>query len=284
MCLTDLFLEFIDLKSVIYSPETMRSKLSNFKTHIKPILGTVDILDIKYHVMQSLLNDMVKNGYAPKTAAHVRDILKTVFEYAFINEYISKDVTFGLKVRKIDNKRSLTLSDIQIKSFIHNVRFEPNALWRSFFLFLLGGRRLNEAKSLQWEWIDLDRKQVVIPALSSKDRKSHAYGLSDLFIASLNSLPVVSPYVFASPVTCGKLQCVKRSFQKLLIRSNIEIGSFRVHDIRHLVGSVSIRSGMSLDSVRESLGHSSYQTTLRYVTADTSKSRKTSNFISTFCD
>jgi integrase len=279
MTLTQTFNEMLDMQ-VSYSYHTVVCKKSAFKKHIAPIIGGLDINEITYPQLQNLLNNMLKTGYMPKTVSHIRDILTTSFDYAErIGLLSGKNFARLLQLKKIDNRAFLRLSKSECVAFVSAVKNEPNLFWRGFFIFLLSGRRLNEAKSLQWSWIDFDSLSVCVPAISSKDRYSHSYALTPELAYILKQLPRTSSLVFPSPATGLKLQDVRKAFAKILDRAGIDNKKMRIHDIRHLVATVSLNAGMSLEDVKYALGHNSLQTTMRYITNDVSKSKKVSSFI-----
>ncbi len=274
-----LFREMLEMQ-ISYSVHTVDSKKCAYRKHIAPFIGSLDIDLIKYPLLQSVLNTMLKNGYAPKTVSHVRDIITTTYDYAERLEVLqSKNIARLLILKKIDNRAFLKLSMSECVNFVSAVKNEPNIFWRGFFLFLLHGRRLNEAKSLLWSWLNLDAKTVLIPAISSKDRYAHSYALSDDLVSILKQLPKNSNLVFPSPATGLKLLDVRKAFLKILFRAGIDKKNMRIHDIRHLVATVSLNSGFSLEHVKYTLGHRSLQTTTRYITNDTKKSADVVGFI-----
>lgn len=267
------------IKEFEYSPHTLVDKKARYGKHLKPVIGDIEIGSLRYPMLQSILNTMIKNGSAVKSVAHVRDIIRTVFAHAMRCEYIEKDPSLYLTLKKIDNRRFLRLSKSEIVAFVSAVKNEPDLYTRCLFMFLLHGRRLNEARKLRWDWIDFDRKSVLIPALHSKDSFSHVYALTDEFLEALRFLPRLSDLVFPSKVTGIEFVDVRKSFWRVLSRAGIDRKNMRIHDIRHLIGTTAISSGMSLEDVKYTLGHNSISTTMRYVSADTSHSRRVTAFV-----
>lgn len=282
MTFNDIFLELMELKEFEYSSHTLADKKAIYNKHLKPLIGDFDISVLTYPILQGSLNSLLKNGYAPKSVAHVRDIIRTVFAHANRLEYISKDSSKYLTVKKIDNRRFLLLSTAEVKAFILAVKTEPDLYARCLFMFLLHGRRLNEARQLRWDWINKETKSVLIPALHSKDSFSHVYALTDDFLENLAFLPRFSDLVFPSRKTGAEFVDVRKAFWKILERANIPRKKMRIHYIRHLVGTVAIASGNSLEQVKYALGHNSISTTMRYVTVDAEKSRAVTSLIMSF--
>lgn len=279
MTFDNCFKELLEFVKYEQTPHTITSKLSAYNKHIRPVVGALSMDSISYPIMQGVLNTMLKDGYAPKTVAHCRDIFRTTFTHALRCEYIDKNPSMLLRVKRIDNRRFLNLSKSEVASFISVVKNEADLYTRCLFMFLLHGRRLNEARQLQWSWIDFERKSVTIPALHSKDRFSHVYALTDDFLENLKFLPCLSEFVFPSRVTGVQFVDISKSFHRILRTAGIEKGRFRIHDIRHLVGTVAISSGKSLEDVKYALGHNSITTTMRYVSQDATKSRGVSDLI-----
>ncbi len=275
----ECFDELMELQAFELAPHTIRSKKSAYKKHLSPYIGSSMITELRYPVLQSVLNGMLKNGYANKTVAHIRDIIRTVYSHALRCEYIEKNPSLHLVVKRIDNRRFLMLSQAEIVSFVSAVKNEPCLYTRCLFMFLLHGRRLNEARQLRWDWLNLEKQTVTIPALHSKDRYMHTYALSDEFVNELRFLPVHSDLVFPSAVTGVQFVDIRRPFKRILKRAGIDKKKMRIHDIRHLVGTAAVAAGMKLEEVMFALGHQSINTTKRYVTAGTAESSRISSLV-----
>ena len=59
-----------------------------------------------------------------------------------------------------------------------------------------------------------------------------------------------------------RIKDVKRSFKTACTRVGIE--NFRIHDLRHTCASLAVSEGVSLEALRDLLGHSSVTVTERY--------------------
>jgi len=79
-----------------------------------------------------------------------------------------------------------------------------------------------------------------------------------------------SGYVFLTPkgTPYRKEDSLKYSFKRACERAGIE--NLRFHDLRHTAATRMIEAGASIVAVSKILGHSSIQTTMRYVHPDNS--------------
>jgi integrase len=68
--------------------------------------------------------------------------------------------------------------------------------------------------------------------------------------------------IFPSPISGRKFTNVKKAWKGIL--ENAQIENFRWHDMRHDFASQLVMKGVDLNTVREIMGHSDMQTTMRY--------------------
>ena len=71
---------------------------------------------------------------------------------------------------------------------------------------------------------------------------------------------------------------VTQTFSKVLDDNNLR--HIRLHDLRHSCGTLLIRNGVSVKDIQIWLGHSNFQTTLRYAHADIENKRISASVIS----
>ena len=70
---------------------------------------------------------------------------------------------------------------------------------------------------------------------------------------------------------------VTQTFSKILDNNNLR--HIRLHDLRHSCGTLLVRNGVPLKDIQIWLGHSNFQTTLRYAHADVENKRISANVI-----
>ena len=125
------------------------------------------------------------------------------------------------------------------------------------------GMRRGEILGLKWNNIDFD--YGFIELLETKSGKSRKIPISTRLLTTLNKLEKISEYVFVNPKTREPYTDIKKSFKTLLKKAKIE--NFRFHDLRHTVATRLATSNIDLIVVKEILGHSKIETTMRYAHA-----------------
>lgn len=128
-------------------------------------------------------------------------------------------------------------------------------------LLILTGARLGEILTLKWEYVDEERRLILLP-----DSKTGAkpIPLNQPALDVLARLPRIAsnPYVLPGHITGGHLVNIQKPWRTL--RKTAALGDLRLHDLRHSFASVAVAEGGSLPILGKVLGHSQPQTTARY--------------------
>lgn len=148
------------------------------------------------------------------------------------------------------------------------------------------GLRKGELLSLRWEDIDLVNDFLTIIGESAKSGKSRHIPLNQnakhalrKWLADVNQAKAIeSPLATADPKAVNEkvkatgyvfegdhgnhLADIKKGWGNLLEEAGIS--NFRFHDLRHHFASKLVMAGVDLNTVRELLGHSNLDMTLRY--------------------
>ena len=137
----------------------------------------------------------------------------------------------------------------------------PFAVAAIRFLLLTGWRE-QEALTLQWADVDMERGAATLP--NTKTGKSHR-PIGAPAIGLLAGLPRLDGSRYVFPGTGGAarpLREIKRVWTA--VRHAAGLDDVRLHDLRHTVASFSVASGHSLFLTGKLLGHARAETTQRY--------------------
>lgn len=125
------------------------------------------------------------------------------------------------------------------------------------------GMRRGEIFNLRWENIDFELGYIEL--LKTKTGKARKIPISASLRKVLESINPISEYVFINPQTNKPYTDIHNSFGTVLEKANIH--NFRFHDLRHTVATRLVEKGIDLVVVKEILGHSKIDTTMRYAHA-----------------
>lgn len=129
-------------------------------------------------------------------------------------------------------------------------------------LALYTGMRKGEILNLKWSQIDFKNEFIdILKSKSGKERKIPIAGKVKEVLSELGKNG--EEFIFINPETNKPYNDIKKSFSSLLKKAQIE--NFRFHDFRHTVATRLVESGVDLLIVKEILGHSNIETTMRYV-------------------
>jgi len=134
---------------------------------------------------------------------------------------------------------------------------------RELILFAINtGLRCGDLLNLTWEETDIDEKRLSL--IMGKTRRRLEVPLNENALAILAGKHAVQhgPYVFYNPVTGDRFRDLKAGFKAILKRAGLT--GITWHTLRHTFASRLTRSGVDLVTVKELLGHSTINTTMRY--------------------
>ena len=136
-------------------------------------------------------------------------------------------------------------------------------------LLLLTGARRNEITHARWEYLDWEKRTLLVPV--SKSGKPRSIALNATAMEMLRSIfrDSRSAYILPSPVTGQPSPSLFFPWHR--IRTRAGLPDLRLHDLRHSFASFLVNKGVSLYVVQGLLGHANTRYTQRYahLTPDT---------------
>jgi len=223
-------------------------------------------------LVSSLLSWSETRGYRARGSNPCADIARypeaererflTVDEVARLGAALTKAEKEGIPPapEKREKPTSKEKAKHRPKSADKPVPADPFAVAAIRFLLLTGWRR-NEALTLRWADVDLERGTATLP--STKTGRSHrALGAPAVALLAELERMADSPYVFPGRVTGGHLSDIQRLWTA--VRHAANLSDVRLHDLRHGWASFAIGGGYSLYLTGKLLGHSRSETTARY--------------------
>lgn len=126
--------------------------------------------------------------------------LRPFFAWCVEEEYISSSPCVGITAPPPADARQHKLHDAELKALWSATSDDscPNILGPYFRVLMLTAQRRTEVASIQWQEVNLDRAEWIIPGSKTKNGREHLVPLSPLVLSILRSLPKRKPheYVF----------------------------------------------------------------------------------------
>jgi len=248
-----------------YTDETV------LRVHILPALGSQYADLVRAEPISALVEHMREKGYATGTTNRVVIVLRHIFNLArkWRVPGVSENPTAGINLAP-DVNRERFLSLEEAKRLIASIEQDENEVAaKAIMLLLLTGGRRNEITFARWEFVDWDKKTLLVPL--SKSGKPRSIALNAAAMELLRSIrdTSISDFIFPSPVT-GK-PSASLYFPWHRIRTRAGLPDLRLHDLRHSFASFLVNKGVSLYVVQGLLGHAHTRYTQRYahLTPDT---------------
>lgn len=278
---------FMPTKEATFSENARSSYRTFLDRHILPVLGDVLLVEVSPAMIQKLLVDFQRAGYAHATTVKLYNILNGIFEMAFLDDSIPMNPMLKVKrpaprkdeQPKEESDKAYTVQEL---SYILSCAAQEPLQWQTYISLAADtGLRRGECCGLQWSDIDFKAGAVTVRrnlqytaaagvyATSPKNGKVRVVDVGPDTLALLKQLrekqaqSCISKWCFTQEGTAEPMhpQSPTRYFQKFGQRYGVK--DFHPHKLRHSSASIAITSGADVVSVSERLGHSDTAVTLR---------------------
>ncbi len=202
----------------------------------------------------------------PRTANHALAVLSKILSWAEQQGLRPEHTNPCLNIERYrETKRERFLSAAELAALgkaLDAAEGQQNPyVIAAIRLLVLTGARLGEILSLKWEYIDEQRRLILLP-----DSKTGAkpIPLNQPALAVLGKIMRLenNPFVLPGHIAGTHLVNIQKPWR--VIRDAAGLGDMRLHDLRHSFASVAVAEGGSLPILGKVLGHSQPQTTARY--------------------
>lgn len=246
-------------------PSTLYVYRCLVRTYLVPEFGKTPVADL---TRAAVAKAHARWGANPRSANHALSVLSRAMSWAEDQGFRPENSN---PVHRIDryreNSRERFLSTEEIARLgkalddAETERLASSMAVAAIRLLILTGARLNEILTLEWRFIDLERRIAFLP--DSKTGKK-AVALNPAALDVLERLPRIADNPFVLPGHRHGQHLVNIQKPWSAIRRRADLDDVRIHDLRHTFASVAAASKGSLPMIGRLLGHSNTQTTARY--------------------
>ena len=273
------------------TPETTRSYEMHLRRRVVPVIGDLEIRQIKPGDLDSLIADMVgRQKLAASTVRQTMATVRQVFTYAVRNEIIPSSPYVGVKIPATPAPTERAFSREELNSLIQAT---PDNQRDKLNILHLTGMRRGELQALHWQDIDFSRNIIHITRSFSptgkrfkgtKGNNTRIVPMNDVVVELFNRLKAVSdypgepctiyPYVDIPVPVSGLIFTAANSgpFNGDVFLREVQAaaraaripGNIRLHDLRHTYATTLAKQGVPLRDIQALLGHTSVAVTERY--------------------
>ena len=245
-------------------PNTLKDYRYSIRKFVIPFFGKKDLRKIRH---MDLLEFYKSIERCEKGKYNVMSCLRTMMRWAWRNEDIQKVPPFpALSQGKLPDVEYLTMEQQERVLEAISERHRP--------IFQVGmeyGLRIGEMRAIMWDCITdeeiIIRRAFAENALmeSTKTGKERSYGLTSYVRKILSALPVTSStFAFVredgKPYTDKNLNAIWHNACETAKIKRIKL----YNAVRHSLGCQLLDEGVEMDIVRQQLGHSRPEMTMRY--------------------
>ena len=299
LSVNDWYETWIKEKEKVLKPSTFRSYRTRYKVNIKPVIGSMKLIEVKPIHCQRIVNEMVDQDYKHGTVRTTIGVLGVLFWDALENRII--DYT---PVTRSGVKNPLQFSrDVDFLSVEEEIKLlevSEGHLYHEQFAFVLEtGVRVGELVGLRWQDVDLEAREIHI-----RQNMYYLYGEGEWVITTpktKNGVRTIkltdkaytillkvknrgrlwkesTPENMRDLVFLNKegMPVADNSYNIVLKRRCMWAGIHTVsmHELRHTMATRFIESSNDYKFLSEMLGHSSIKTTMDTYVHQTDESKK----------
>ena len=269
----------------------------------------IKLVDLKPKHIQDFFDLLFSEGLSGNTIKHYRANISKALKSAVITEIIDSNPASKLEPIKVKEYTADYYTQDELLNLMQIIETTPIEL--PVIIAGVYGLRREEVIGIKWNAIDFNDKTLTIrhtvgrgkidgvTQFIFKERTKSDAGYRTLplfdFIADLlrkyknkyeeNKKFYGNTYCndykdYICLMENGELMkpgYVTQTFSKIL--DNNHLRHIRLHDLRHSCGTLLVRNGVPLKDIQIWLGHSNFQTTLRYAHADVENKRISANVI-----
>lgn len=268
--LRELFKEFFERHGSKQSTSMQNLYRERFKNIVRcPQLADIPIEDISKRLMLDYMNARMKHeGVSSATVNREAAMVKCMLSRANEWDIIKHNPLQGLRLLPEAEKRKVELSPEKAAELINTL---PDSLASIVEFAIYSGFRRENILGLRIEPILFhDSGQTGEVELVVKGGRREKFPLGPLAVEVLKRIirQRTEGYVFLNPSTDTRYHSIHKSFDRAVRKLNLTVNGtkLRFHDLRHVFATWLLRAGVSLDVLRELLGHKERSTTDRYAT------------------
>jgi len=249
-------------------PGTARLYTQILNGHIKPALGRRLVTDVDRNDVTRLHQKLKDWPYMANRCLAVLSHMMNCAEKWGLRPDGTNPCRHVERYHEKKRQRFLSAAELaelgKVLAAVERERVEWHSVVPAIRLLIFTGARVSEILTLQWEWVDFERRCLTLPDSKTGEKVIHLNAPALKVLADIRPDPKDpdNPHVIRGRLKGECLVNLKDPWAR--IRKRAKIPDVRVHDLRHSFASVAAGAGSSLPIIGALLGHTQPQTTARY--------------------
>lgn len=251
--------QYLEHAKAQLKPSSYERAEDTLDKRVLPVLGGLVLNRVTPGDIQRYVDKRIRDGAAPATGLREMIVLSALFREARKAELVDRNPVSLVTKPKVNNTIVRYLS-FQEETKLLSLCSEP--LKSAILISIHTGMREGELTALKWENVKLGERLIFVR--NTKSGRDRALPMNEKVFQILSAMPrhFSSPFVFVSDTGTRYDRFNNTPWRKALKDSGIL--NFRWHDLRHTCASRMAQAGVPITAVKEILGHSSIQVTMRY--------------------
>ena len=245
-----------------YSVKKLKSQFKDF------LFSKITSLQIEEYKKKRL--EKVKPATLNRELACLRHMFNLAIKWKMTDENPVKDVEFP-------EEQEIEMRILNREEADRLIEAAPDYLKPIIVIALNTGMRRGEILGLRWDDIDFNQHYIYIK--QTKSGVPRKIPMNSLVVGVLKSVKREDRFVFYNSKTKNHLKYIHYGFKKAC--EKIGIPDLRFHDLRHSAATLMVTGGVDLVTVKEILGHSKIEMTMKYAHPTPENKRKAVSILGT---
>ena len=253
--------EWYAKKTVTLTPGYRKQLLARLETLLFPYIGETRLSALEPADILKAIRHTEKRGHI-ETAHRLAQIAGQICRYARLAGYVKHDIVSRLSeaLPPVQTKHFAAITDpVEIGHLLRAIDEYQGDVSVSYALRIIPYVfvRSGELRAAEWDEINLDASEWVIPAGRMKMRRPHIVPLAPQVVqrfTELKAITGIGRYLFPSPFSAGR--CISDvGLLNALRRMGYSKGTMTIHGFRSMASTLLNEQGYRPDVIEAQLSH-----------------------------
>jgi integrase len=161
MTISEFLTQWVEHRKNSIAPETYRNYKSTIENRIKPVIGDVKTKDLTPQAVESLIGDLIRDGFKPGTIKGVYAVLRAAFRYAVRMGDLNTNPITKVSPPSSQSNAIKHIPKVDFEKIYREASLHPY-LHARVEVGMMMGLRPGEVRGLRWSDIDWDERNLTI--------------------------------------------------------------------------------------------------------------------------